>query len=285
MTPTDSTPSAPGTGYATQFQTQNIAPPNSIYISLDDSLFFYCVPSVVCTLRIGLRYLLPTGEIKVGEYDLTTAATRSPQVMIQSLGEGFILGINVFCLTQPLRRGQVWVKFVLQRGGINVQQLTQTICQGYVTEYTSLFWPSAQTDYEFSGYGNLRSVTGTTPGAGADISESVPAGAIWKLHSFHYNLTTSAAGVNRTLLLYMDDGTNRLIELFAVAQVPPASAYSIFWEMIPTVGVSNLSNMINPLPNPVFLPAGFRIRTQTINIDVADQYAGVQYLVEEWLQP
>lgn len=279
------TPAAQAAGYAIQFQTQNIAPPNSIYISLDDSLFFYCVPSVVCTLRIGLRYLLPTGEIKVGEYDFTTVATRSPQVMIQGLGEGFILGINVFCLTQALRRGQVWVKFVLQRGGINTQQLTQTICQGYVTEYTSLFWPSAQTDYELAGRGNIRSIQGTTPGAGAEITETVPVGAIWRPIAFSYNFATSVTVATRQPLLTYTDGTN----IIATMILPTQQAASIGNQMKLgdglTFNVGFNGVMSAPLVREAYLPAGFKIQTQTLNIQAGDQYTSVLYLVEEWLQP
>lgn len=273
------------TGYSTKFATTGISPPNSIYISPDDQLFFYVVPSVVCTLRIGIRYLLPTGEIKVGEYDMTTSATRTPQAMIQTLGEGFILGINVFCLTQALRRGQCWVKFVLQRGGLNVQQLTQTICQGYVTEYTSLFWPSAQTDYELAGRGSIRSITGATPAAGAEVTETVPTGAAWRLISWSMILTTSSTVANRTVRLLIDDGTNffyAVTEPQVIAASTPALC--VFFDGATHSALAN-NAPIAPLPSNNRLAAGYRIRTSSLSLQANDQYGSIQYLVEEWLQP
>lgn len=278
------TPVATATGYDVAFQTQNIAPPNAIYFSPDDQLFLFVVPSVVCTLRVIVRYLLPTGELKVGEYDVITVATRSPQLQIQNLGEGFLLGVNVFCHTTALRRGQVWAKFVFIRGGLNTQILTQTVCQGYVTELTGLFFPNGPGGYEFEGFGNIRSITGTVPGAGSEIIETVPSGAIWRLNSFRAAFTASATVGTRNVTLLIDDGVNVLYGSLIPLAVTAAGNLSMGVYNNIQVSTFSTNAEVMPLPNPFYLPAGYRIRTSS-GILAGDQWTAPQYQVEEWLQP
>lgn len=269
---------------AVQFLTTGIAPPNAIYFSPDDQLFLFVVPSVVCTLRIVARLLLPTGELKIMEYPFTTVATRSPQLQIQNLGEGFLLSINVYCHTTALRRGQVWVKFVFIRGGLNTQILGQTVAQGYVTELTSLFYPGGPTGYELEGRGNLRSITGTTPAAGAQLLETVPTGAIWRISSFRYNLATSAVVANRTPGLIIDDGVNSFLRVYVPSAIIASNSSAQCF------GAGYISGGLGPnqqwvgIPNDLYLPAGFRIQSDVIAMQGADQINLVQYLVEEWLQ-
>jgi hypothetical protein len=276
---------AGGVGYEIALATTNVPPPNAIYMSLDDQLYLFVVPSVVCTLRVVYRLLLPTGELKIGEFDVTTVATRSPQAQVQNLGEGFLLSVNVYCLTQALRRGQVYVKFVFIRGGLTTTVLGQTICQGYVTEYTSLFYPYGPGGYELEGRGSIRSVTGTTPAAGAEIHETVPAGACWNLIAITCTLATSATVANRQPTLNLYDGSNRLWAVVPATIITASSSGTFdFVQGIPPQA-SVFGNTVFPIPNYVPMPAGYYFSTSTGGLQVADQWAAPQYLVEEWLQP
>jgi hypothetical protein len=219
------------------------------------------------------------------EYDFTTTGTRSPQISIANLGEGFILSVNVYCLTTSLQRGQVYVRFMFLRGNITQAYLGQVLCQGYVTTNSSQFFPFGQNEMSTSGRGAMRSITGTTPAAGAEISETVPAGAMWRLISIFYQLNTSATVASRFLSLIVDDGTNILFNpLGLVTSIPAGNNERMTWS---AGGPSFQSTgfCATPLPVDLFMPAGYRFRTSTPAIQAGDQYTAPQYLVEEWMYP
>lgn len=132
------------------------------------------------------------------------------------------------------------------------------------------------------GRGRLRSIAGTQPAAGADISEAVPTGKVWRLLSFRATLVASAQAANRQAGLRFDDGSAVFFE------APPkinqvASATQIYqWH-----GGSSLGNTISLTAEILFdadllFLAGYRIKTNTLSIQTSDQWGAPQYLVEEW---
>jgi hypothetical protein len=78
-----------------------------------------------------------------------------------------------------------------------------------------LAFPGVPIASPLDGGGALRSIAGTTPGAGAEISETVPTGARWELLAFQATFVTSAAAANRVPQLTLDDGTTVYFRLGA----------------------------------------------------------------------
>lgn len=128
----------------------------------------------------------------------------------------------------------------------------------------------------------VRSVAGTNPAAGIEISETVPASVRWKLISVFFRLVTSATAATRRLHFVVDDGTNKLFD-FPVGNTHLASLtrdYTI-------AHVGNVGNGIQDddimqiLPADAVLPTGFRVRTETTGIQVGDDFGAPQLWVEE----
>lgn len=133
-------------------------------------------------------------------------------------------------------------------------------------------------------YGRIRSITGTDPAAGAEISEVVPDRRRWRILAVRFSLTTDATAADRIVHLHLDDGTS----IFADVCVTTAHAASI-------TKVYNFSNygstqlapttcLYIPLP-PLPLMPGYRIKTITDNLQAGDDFTAPQLLVEEWIDP
>lgn len=131
--------------------------------------------------------------------------------------------------------------------------------------------------------GRLRSVTGTTPAAGAEITETVPGTVMWELMSFRWLLAASVAVANRFPELIIDDGTNELVRIGAPAAVAAsATARATYLPGAPSFVSSAGANWVLPIGNRQFIGRNYRIRTSTAGLQAADQFGGVQYQVREW---
>jgi hypothetical protein len=133
--------------------------------------------------------------------------------------------------------------------------------------------------------GTPTSVAGTDPAAGAEISETVPAGKRWRVLGIQFTLVTNANVANREPVIVVDDGTNTLFQSPAGAN----HAASLTW----AYSASNVGQPVNGttattvrqmnLP-ALLLPAGSRIRTSTTNIQAGDNYGAPRLLVQEFAQ-
>lgn len=267
-------------------QYQCVQPANSVFISPEDTLYLITWPSVTVTLQINLRILAPDGQIVITAESYTTSPSRSPQVRTFQLGQGVVLSatINAFN-ANSLHRGACYAVLLFLRGSITVNPaFTQCLCAGYVTAQKPIFFPYGRVDDSFEGRGNIRSITGTTPAAGADISETVPAGAVWQLNSIRIILVNSVAVANRNMVLTIDDGTNVLIEI--VDELVATANGSFFYDYACGMPAASLlgTRAYFPLPIPFTLSSGYRIRTVTNGIQAGDQFSAPQYQVEEWIQ-
>jgi hypothetical protein len=190
-------------------------------------------------------------------------------IIINVTGAGAATGTLQLFLQDSLDGGTTWNDLVASK--------TFTFGATVASQTYSLYGGSTE------GPGLIRSITGATPAAGAEISETVPAGARWELLAFHTSFVTSAGVANRNPRLIIDDGTN----IYARS----ATATTIAASLSPTLSfaqgygapTSTASGEFQlSLPIGLRLTAGHRLRTATISLQAADQYSAIQYLVREW---
>lgn len=199
-----------------------------------------------------------------------------------------ILGAAIDGATS-LKRGQFYAELEYQTGN-----RFSEICRGY--QYNG-FIPSLGDRIESGpggGEGNFRTVTGANPAAGAEASDAVPAGALWKLLAYSIVLVTDGTGANRIVNLVADDGavTNRygLIYGGATAHTATLTRTHMFKDGSDNQGDDNLSfadtqTMLlrsKPLFKNMLLP-GDVLRTNTTAMVAGDDYAAPIFMVEEWL--
>lgn len=133
------------------------------------------------------------------------------------------------------------------------------------------------------GAGLLRSIVGATPGAGADVSETVPAGVRWELLSFRLQVLASATVANRFTRITFDDGTaTPFAEAAANAVACTASQTCVYAFGAGQPNVTGQVIYVAGTPVGMRLSPGFRIKSITTGIQAGDQISGVQYLVKEW---
>jgi hypothetical protein len=259
--------------------------PSSVYLTGEEWLRVTSFGNAAgVTLGVTGRILrpdnvpVPIAEAHAPNSNRTVNQTRHP------LSEGWLLGLGVLATAGTPAFGQVWVCVELVRGGGASAQVVQALAMGFCTTRTPLIWPGNANLLPLDGPGNLRSITGTTPGAGAEVSETVPTGARWELLAFRAQLVTSATVANRSPQLVLDDGAN----IFSVSETIFAQAASLTlrydWFQGATL-TGTVQGLDVPVPLQIAnrLGAGFRIRTLTQNIQAGDQLSAVQYLVREWL--
>lgn len=129
--------------------------------------------------------------------------------------------------------------------------------------------------------GTMTVVTGSDPAAGAEVSDTVPAGEFWRLHAIKLTLVTAVAVATRRVQVTLDDGTTEFTRKPSNAsQAASLTQIYSFGGNVPASAVIN-TNVADPFP--VFdLPAGSRIKTVTDQIQAADNYGAPIYYVEKF---
>jgi hypothetical protein len=264
---------------------QNVLPPNAIYLQQDDQLWieFQSNGSVINTVAVRGRLLRPDGVIIPIEQDFQLQISRSTIAGPVPLMEGWLLSLIVFPAFLGIRWGQLYVSLSLNRGTLAQFQISQTLCAGYTTLDTPLSWPWSGIRSPLETPGDIVTVVGGVPAAGAEITETVPTFVRWRLISFKFRFVTAIAVANRVPALALDDGAN--VYSLSTAGAVQIASITEDYSAAPGLMATFLSGAVANLGLPMnsFLPAGHRIRTITSAIQAADQYSAIEYAVEQWL--
>jgi hypothetical protein len=172
----------------------------------------------------------------------------------------------------------------LVRGPTGVGGVTATLVQGPISSLQRIGWPGSMLLTSLDVAGVLRSIAGTDPAAAAEITETVPLGARWRVRAVSFSLVTDANPANREVTLVLDDGTTILYTspsgfTHVAATTRRYSAAMIGAQTAP----AQATDRQIVLPD-LWLPGGSRIRTVTTNMQVGDNYGAPQLLVEETLE-
>ena len=193
--------------FEVKFATDQVPPLAPFYILPDSSLNISVLNSLTSlSLVLSGRILLPDGSQSFFQELLTPSTDRVESNAFFRLPEGFLLNMNVYDSGAVARRGNAWVRLALVRGRQVTTNLYAILAQDYLVRVGNIAWPGGFLRHPTEGPGLIRSVTGTDPAAGAEISETVPTNARWILHSFIANLVTDATAGNRRVRLEIDDG-------------------------------------------------------------------------------
>lgn len=263
----------------------NINPPSQLYIGRDDSLLVTAYGSIAGLRgQITARLLTPDGEIRPNQYDFPFSADRSNSAQTFHLAEGFLLSLIVGpSAGTGGRRGQAFVQVWLIRGDVYTGLVGQVLISGYVTSNIMLTWPGIPVDFPYAGRGNIRTIVGTDPAAGVEISETVPTNALWRLVGFNYTLVTSAVAATRISQLLIDDGVNAGVRGIPGATQAASLTNSYEYGAYGALPAITGTLILGDLPPDIFITGGGRIRTLTTALDPGDNYGPPTYNVEEWL--
>jgi hypothetical protein len=270
---------------AGQPSSEAILAPSALYLTGEEQLRISSIGNAAgVTVMVRGRVLRPGYDIAIIEQPHTPNSNRTIATTTIALSEGWPLGFTVRASVGTPAGGAVWVLLELVRGQGNAAVVVETLGSGFVTANVPLQVPGSTNQAPTDGAGCLRSITGTTPGAGAEISETVPAGARWELLAFRAVLTTSATVAGRWPSLLLDDGANIYTNAGVEDTVAASQTENCSWgQGVSKKASPSLQSEQGSLPVGIRLGSGHRMRTATINLQVGDQYSAVQYLVREWI--
>ena len=269
---------------AVQITAKQVQPNLRLYLQDEDQLQLVALGNFAnVTLRFNLRYLMPDGQIIPWSILVTAVTPGVFNEFNQSTPEGYLLTASMNVVGNLLPGQWAWGNITVRRGVAGGFITYDEILSGYVTGNYSPSWPEWTPQRPTDGAGCLRSITGTLPGAGADILETVPVNRRWKLLSFRATLTASAVVANRQPLFSTKDNNNAVLTGF---QSSINQTAGLAWNY--TFGpwgfgvVQSLTEVAIPsLPEQILL-AGYKINTSTAGLQAGDQWSAPQYAVLEW---
>lgn len=266
--------------------TRSYLNPSALFVDSNYRLRFNAWSSAAgVTLALRYRFLRATdSEIVDSAEQLAPTSNRVLTTVDIALPIGFLINIDVFALAGAPAFGTTFMQVQLIRGAGAAATVVSTLLQAYIAANVAKAWPGSPLENSLDGPGVIRSITGTVPAAGAEVSEAVPAGARWSLLAFRAQLVTAIAAANRSPQLSIDDGANIFCVSETIFQQAASLTLRYNW-----FGGATLTGTIQGIDVPIplvlnnYLAAAFRVRTLTQNIQAADQWNAVQYLVREWL--
>ncbi len=272
-------------GHQVGFEAQRAGPPTHVYIGQEDWASVTAYNAVAgATFSVFLRILTPQGIVVPFEDDYSPAATRAAVTNDRPLTEGYLLSATVRT-TSAVKRGQLYCQLQLRRNGPPAGVLYHTFISDYVHLGYAPFWPAATQRGPTEGPGILRSFNVPNPAAGADWAQAVPTGARWRLVSLQATLSTSVVVANRNPGLVFDDGANIFWSAPSQRISAASSALAYSWGNQGVVALTTASTGSGDTMPPEYLFAGFRVRATTVALQAADQWSGINLLVEEWIEP
>ena len=263
----------------------NASPPVDAYVGKDDQLWVMTACSLSNTvLTVTARLLLPDGTIVPNQWTIAAPNQRTGFFTPLALPECFILSVAVVS-NSSFGAGTVYVTLNISRGVPSLAQQYQVLVKGYVNGSIPLCYPGGLQTTNLDCAGNIRTVTGTTPAAGTNSSDTVPTGAKWQVLAIQLQLVSSVTVANRVVAILFDDGGS--VFSSNINNVVQAASSTFTWSFAPgLINQAVVNNIVMTcIPNKVFLYPGYRIRSSILALQAGDQISQIFYQVQEWLLP
>ena len=270
-----------------KFLREGVQPPSIVYMGVGD-----LIQVSVMAASLAFQYFVNGRWLRAADGAIVPFAQTFPNNVTRgfttasfALGEGFLLSINVTSPNAVTNESEQYAVVSMIRGPAGVNAGFQTLAAGYCGGLRGLTWPGGQYSRPHEGPGVLRVIVGTTPAAGAEIVETVPTSARWRLLAFRFGLTTSAAVANRIPQLVRDDGVNVYNSDFPNLTQTAGLFETYQFANSPVPVQFALNGFVNfwPMSDQLILTANHRIRTSTAALQGGDQYSAPTYMVIEWL--
>jgi hypothetical protein len=242
------------------------------------------VPGVAVTVH---GRFLQAGSIIPGSFSSTFTPTsaRLPSTFDMSVGVGSMLNCAVQVTSGAPLIGQTYVMMQVIRGTTGATVVLGCLFAGYVTAMQHLAYPGSAIESSIEGGYSPRMIIGTQPALGAEINESVPTGARWRLASLRVNFTTSATPGSRQARLLLNFGGSEFLTIPLSRLTPANQGDGYEWAVgFPEDAVSWLGYGLGPLVKDMDLLGGTAIRTQTTFLQAGDQYGAPNLYLDEWLE-
>lgn len=265
--------------------THRIKPEGAVYLSSDCSLRLSAY-NVVSSLSVGFagQYIGSDGEIHYFDRQFAPTTDRAETQLTVQIGQCVLLSLVAYLVSGNANRGQCYVRARVHRGAGTPLLYTHQLLGEYLTDDFFPAFPVNPIRGSLEGPGMLRSITGTDPAAGVEVSETVPTGARWRFVSADVTLVSDATVANRTVRFVFDDGTTVYFKCaYATAQTATQTLEYVLAAGGSDYGTRAAVQMTSASVGS-YLLAGHRIRTVSNNLQAGDNYGAPQLNVEEWIE-
>jgi hypothetical protein len=242
--------------------------------------------NAAASVRLALQGLVMqlSGEVTPFRHELAPTTDRVITTQSFAMTEGWLLSADLVAVSGSPRRGQCWARVQFTFGRNGVADAFGTVLQGYITDTAGLSLNGSLIGSSADGPGVIRSITGTDPAAGVEISETVPTNARWRVFGVAATLVTDATVANREAALVLDDGTT--VNSRSPSRFNHAASLTRLYSFAPQhriVAVATDTTQTPPMPDAILM-GGARVRTITTNLQAGDNWSAPQLLVEEWIE-
>lgn len=237
-------------------------------------------------VRVTMQGRIHTGPGKTVPFTHTHTSNtdRSIRTTVLSMPRGELLNCIAYVSAGAPVLGQTFVRVAVRRGADAAFERLGVIIQRPITTTIAAAFPGSAVISPIETDPAPRSIQGTTPGVGADVLETVPTGARWRLHSLAFD-TGTAVGPAKQDITFEDAAGNVIGGTVSPFNHPGTSTIKmIFTAGLPTP-YSNTApgglKMFGGLPFPMILQAAQRFRV--INSGTFYTFTNVFYTVGEYL--
>ena len=180
-----------------------------------------------------------------------------------------------------VRRGEIYVRISVVWSNSVVQRLSAA----YLTGGKTIAWPPGVFESSTEGQGLLRTILGTNPAAGAEVIETVPANARWRVKAVYLFFDTDATVIDRLINFSFDDAANIFLTIELLDTLGANELGNVYLEDwgFQEAAFSAADRIKVPMP-PQILFQGWRFFTTTTNIQAGDNYGNPIFTVEEWIE-
>lgn len=267
-----------------EFAQQHVQPPSRYYVTRDDVLqLLISAPIVATTVQLSMRFMSAQGEVLPWFETYTVGPTAgAPTVISIPNAEGYLLSVSAYTPSAP--RGQCFISLAVKRGsGSGDSTFGDILLQGYPGQVGGIAYPQSPLESALSGRGRMRSIALANPAAGADWTETVPAGVTWILRAVTATLTTSGTVATREINLVVQDATPHVLFESPGGNTEAATLADVFSWFNGSSTTFEGAVVNGGLPAEFRLPAGWIVKTSTANIEAADQWSAITLTVEEFI--
>lgn len=261
-----------------------LRPAHALPLQNDDYLRIRVLGLGGQTVIVTGRMLTEDGTITTLRYELASSSSWTTFTSdIKPLGAGWLLNLTAILDSSTLGLAQKFVQVELVRGSTAQGGVLAVLIQGAVSSLQRLAWPGSLIVNTLAQPGVVKSIAGTDPAAGVEVSETASGGVLWRLRAFEVTLVTDGTAANRETELVIDDGTTEYARIpTGVNHTATQTRRLSFLQDVPHKAGATALTIVAPLPD-LWLVGGHRIRTVTTNLAAGDNYGAPQYQAEEWL--
>lgn len=119
------------------------------------------------------------------------------------------------------------------------------------------------------------------PAAGAEISLTIPGRSAWDIYAVFFSMVTDANVASRFANVTLDDGQNVFARVVSPLLQGASSTRSYTYYRGADVSTVSAEGIRAPLPEPLRMLPGWRIRTETQNLRAGDNYGAMTLYAQE----